>query len=99
MLAFQAFQDERRTARMEQRMSPSTKELIEHAAALQGVSGSEFMVAHSVTAARETISRLETTRLGAEDRAAFMRALDDEALDPALMDVMRLHAQVSEGRK
>ena len=82
---------ERRTARLEQRMHPSTKALIEHAASLQGMNASEFVLAHSVSAARATINRLETTRLAPEDRDAFVRAFEDESVNAALVDIFRLH--------
>jgi uncharacterized protein (DUF1778 family) len=86
---------ERRTARLEQRMAPSEKALIEHAAALQGMNPSEFVVAHSISAARETINRLETTRLAREDRTAFLKAFEDEAVNNALVDLFDLHQRVT----
>lgn len=96
MLAFSTYKDERRTARLEQRMSPRAKEIIEHAAALQGVTASEFALSHTMEAAQETISRMETTRLAPEDRDAFFRALDDERPNAALIDIFELHAQANE---
>lgn len=92
MLAFETVRESKRTARIEQRLSPRDKELIEHAAALQGVTPSEFVLSHSVTAARETISKLEMTRLAPEDRDAFMRAFEDQDLNEELMNVLDLHA-------
>jgi len=89
--------EERRSARLEQRMSPGIKNLIERAAALQGVTASEFVLAHSVIAARETINRLEVTRLEPKDRDAFLHALDDETVNDALVDVLKLRSLV--GRK
>ncbi len=76
-----------RTARLEQRVSPETKDLLERAARLQGVNASEFMIAHAVSAARETIARLEGTILAPEDREAFMKAFDAEPT-PALVALM-----------
>jgi uncharacterized protein (DUF1778 family) len=87
--------NERRSARLEQRMAPSTKELIEHAAALQGMNASEFVLAHSVSAARDTINRLESTRLAPEDRDAFMRAFEDESINRALVDVFKVHRRAT----
>jgi uncharacterized protein (DUF1778 family) len=92
MLAFETVKNARRTARIEQRLSPRDKDLIEHAAALQGVTPSEFVLSHSVTAARETIGRLEVTRLAPEDREAFTRAFEDQELNEELMDVLNRHA-------
>lgn len=96
MLAFSPYTDERRTARLEQRMSPRAKQIIEQAAALQGVTPSEFALSHTMMAAQETISRMEITRLAADDRDAFFRALDDERPNAALIDIFDIHAQVSE---
>ncbi len=98
MLPFEIHpQTGQRTARLEQRMTPETKELIERAARLQGVSASEFLLAHGASAARETISRLEVTGLTPEDRDAFARAADAEPTRE-LQDLMTLHAEVTSGR-
>jgi uncharacterized protein (DUF1778 family) len=97
MLAFTTnSDDDRRTERLEQRLSPRAKELIEHAAALQGVTASEFARSYIMQAAHETINRMEVTRLAAEDRDAFLRAFDDERPNQALIDIFELHAQVTE---
>lgn len=96
VLTLPTFADEKRTARIEQRVSPRTKSLIEHAAALQGLTASEFMIAHGVTAAQDTINRLEGTRLVAEDRRAFLQALDDESANDTLTGLFVLHAQASQ---
>lgn len=81
-----------RTARMQQRISPRDKELIKHAALLQGITPSEFVVLHCVAAARETIRRFEVTRLTAADREAFLRAFEDEGIKEASVDVLRPHS-------
>jgi uncharacterized protein (DUF1778 family) len=95
MLAFETVRESKRTARIEQRLSPRDKELIEHAAALQGVTPSEFVLSHSVTAARETISKLEVTRLAPEDRDAFVRAFEDQELNEALIGIFELRNAAS----
>ena len=95
MLAFETVRESKRTARLEQRLSPRDRELIEHAAALQGVTPSEFVLSHSVTAARETISRLEVTSLAPEDRDAFMRAFEDEQLNEDLIGILRVRSAAS----
>ena len=95
MSTLRTLTDEKRTARIEQRVSPRTKSLIEHAAALQGLTASEFMIAHGVSAAQDTINRLEGTRLEAEDRKAFLQAFDDEAANDTLIDLFALHARVT----
>ena len=97
MLAFTTHSDdERRTERLEQRLSPRAKDVIEQAAALQGVTASEFARSHTLQAAYETIGRMEVTRLAVEDRTTFLRALDDERTDEALIDILELHAQATE---
>lgn len=97
MLSFTAHHDDaRRTERLEQRLSPSAKEVIEHAAALQGVTPSEFARSHTIRAAQETISRMEVTRLSTEDRKAFLRAFDDAQPNEALIGILDIHAQLTE---
>ena len=97
-MAFDTLAETKRTLRMEQRISPRDKELIEHAASLQGMTPSEFVVSQSVTAARETISRLEVTKLAHEDREAFLRAFEDEEVNKTLVDVFRLRSAVAAKR-
>ena len=87
---------ERRTERLEQRLSPQAKKVIERAAALQGVTASEFARSQTLRAANETINRMETTRLTSEDREAFLCAFDDRTPNEALIDLFELHARVTE---
>jgi uncharacterized protein (DUF1778 family) len=96
MLPFQeAAQTGTRSARLESRVTPQIKELIERAAFLQGVTATDFVVAYAVTAARETINRLESTVLRPEDRDAFMRAFEDTKPNKTLVDLMALHRRVT----
>lgn len=96
MLAFTTHNDDdRRTERLEQRLSARARATIEHAAALQGVTPSEFARSHTIQAAHETISRMEATRLSREDRDAFLRAFDDERPNAALIAIFDVHAQVT----
>jgi uncharacterized protein (DUF1778 family) len=96
MLAFRAApQTGARTARMEQRTTRETKELIERAAYLQGVNASEFLVAHGAIAARETIRRFEDTVIRPEDRDAFMRAFDDTEPNQDLVDLLAMHRRIT----
>jgi uncharacterized protein (DUF1778 family) len=98
MLAFEALPETgTRKVRMEQRTTQEAKELIERAARLQGVNASEFVVAHVVQAARETISRLEVTGLTLADHEAFGRAFDAEPTQE-LVDLMCLHEEVATGK-
>ncbi len=84
-----------KTARMEQRTTPQAKELIEQAASLLGINASEFMVAAAAKMARETLRNYEQTILTAPAHDAFMLALDTTEPTRKLVDLMRLHADVS----
>jgi|SRR5580704_1728872 uncharacterized protein (DUF1778 family) len=99
MLAFLApMQTGSRSERLNQRVTPETKALIDRASALQGVSPTDFTVAHVTQAARETISRLEVTVLRPEDRVAFMRAFEDTEPNKELVDLLALHSRVTSKR-
>jgi uncharacterized protein (DUF1778 family) len=84
-----------KTARMEQRTTQQAKELIEQAACLLGVNASEFMVSMAAKAARETLRDYEQTRLTAPAHDAFLRALDATEPSDKLVDLMRMHNEVS----
>lgn len=99
MLAFEhVSQNGQRTARLEGRVTPEVKALIDRAASLQGVNTTEFLVAHCTAAARETINRLESTVLRPEDRDAFMRAFNDTTPNKELVDLMAMHKRVTSNR-
>ncbi len=84
-----------KTARMEQRTTPQTKELIEQAATLLGINPSEFMIAAAVRAARETVASQERTVLTPASHAAFMQALDATEPTEKLKQLMQMHADVT----
>jgi uncharacterized protein (DUF1778 family) len=85
----------RKTARLEQRTTQQAKELIEQAACLLGVNASDFVVAAAAKAARETLRDYEQTRLTAPAHDAFLRALDATSPSDKLVDLMRMHKEVS----
>ncbi|MEO8881956.1 MAG: DUF1778 domain-containing protein [Devosia sp.] len=85
----------RKTARLEQRTTQQAKELIEQAACLLGVNASDFMVSVAMRAARETLRDYEQTRLTAPAHDAFLRALDATEPSDKLVDLVRLHKEVS----
>lgn len=85
-----------RSARMEQRTTKETKDLIEQAARLQGVNASEFVLAHATVAARETLDRFAVTKIRRDDVEAFMRAFDDTEPNEALVDLMSLPGRVAD---
>ena len=65
----------RRTARLEVRITPEQKDLFSRAAALAGRSLSDFVVAHAYDAATRTVREHEGMLLSASDRKIFVSAL------------------------
>ncbi|CAA9324243.1 MAG: hypothetical protein AVDCRST_MAG90-1159 [uncultured Microvirga sp.] len=86
-----------KSARMEQRTTQQVKELIEYAACLLGVNSSEFTVVAATRAARETVREYEMTTLKPEDHEAFLRALDETEPSAEMLDLMKMHAEVTSG--
>ncbi len=64
-----------RRERLEARLSPEQKALLERAAALEGRSLTDFVVSNAQAAAVETIERHEVIALTARDSLAFAEAL------------------------
>jgi uncharacterized protein (DUF1778 family) len=62
-------------ARLEARVSPETKALLQKAAALEGRTLTDFIVASVQAEARRVIQQHQTLQLGLEDSAAFVDAL------------------------
>jgi uncharacterized protein (DUF1778 family) len=87
-----------KTARMEQRTTQETKDLIEQAAGLLGINASEFTVVAAARAARQTLREYQVTVLTSENHAAFLRALDATEPTAELRDLMSLHAQTVPGK-
>ena len=76
--------------RIEARLPRETKDLIEHAARLEGVSASDFVVSHAREAARSVISQHERWRLDRVQSEAFIDALLNP---PAPNDALRRAAE------
>jgi uncharacterized protein (DUF1778 family) len=93
MLAYQA--DDTKTVRMEQRTTAQTKELIERAACLLGINVSEFTISAAAKAARDILSEYEITVLQPSEHAAFVAAMEATEPTNSLIDLMKLHAEVS----
>ncbi|MBS3779379.1 MAG: DUF1778 domain-containing protein [Desulfovermiculus sp.] len=68
----------RRVKRLEARVTPEQKKLLEHAASLSGRSLTDFMIAAIQEVACRTIREHETITLGQEDREVFVNALLEE---------------------
>lgn len=64
-----------KTKRIEARVTPETKEAIEHAAALEGISVTDFIVRAARDAAEQTIRSHEVITLSAEDSLRFVEAI------------------------
>lgn len=65
----------RRAERLEARVTAEQKALIEHAAALEGRSITDFVLASVQDAAKRTIAEHEVIRLSVKDSQAFVEAL------------------------
>ena len=65
------------TARLDLRLDPERKHLIEQAASLLGQSISAFTVSSAVRQASEIVERFGTLSLSDRDRDAFLAALDN----------------------
>jgi uncharacterized protein (DUF1778 family) len=64
-----------KSARLETRVSPEQKELIERAAAYTGRSVSDFVVAHVEVAAKKVVDEYERIHLNQEQSKALVEAL------------------------
>ena len=64
-------------ARMELRTKKAVKDMIHHAALMNGVDASTFALNAAYKAALETVNSYETTVLSPADRKAFFDALDN----------------------
>lgn len=69
----------RKTARLEARLDPEQKELIQRAADIEGISFTDYVLSKLHLAAEETIMRHNVVSLTAEGSAAFVESL----LNPA----------------
>ena len=65
----------RKDQRLEARVTPEQKRLIEHAAALRGTTVTEFVVASAQEVAKNTIEDFEVLHLRDEAREVFVNAV------------------------
>jgi uncharacterized protein (DUF1778 family) len=68
-------QIQRKEERLEARITPAQKRLIERAAALRGTSVTEFVVASAQEAATSTIKDFDVLQLRDEAREVFIKAV------------------------
>jgi uncharacterized protein (DUF1778 family) len=64
-----------RIERLEARITPEVKRLIQEAANLEGRTVSEFLITSAQAAARKTIEEYQAMKLSARDREIFIAAL------------------------
>lgn len=83
-----------KSARLETRVSPEQKELIERAAAYSGRSVSDFVVAHIEVAAKRVVEEYERLKLDKQQSRTLVEAL----LAPKRPN-SKLHAAVQEYRQ
>ena len=76
--------------RLEARIAPEQKELIQRAADFEGRSLTDFVVGSAVAAARQTTREHEILRLTARGTAAFLAAIENP---PAPNERLRAAAQ------
>lgn len=84
-----------RTSRLEARIAPETHATVRHAAALQGRSISDFVVAAAEEAARRTIEEAQIIRLSIEDQERFANLLlDPPSVSPAMERARAAHRRL-----
>ena len=86
-----------RTARIEARIAKDALALLKRAAALEGRSLSDFVVAAAHAAACKTIEEAQLIKLSVDDQRAFVEALlNPPALSPAMERAREAHARLIE---
>ncbi len=83
--------------RLEARITSEKKEILQRAAAIKGVSLSDFVVATAYDEAARTIEAHEVIRLSLRDSALFLKALDRPS--PATAATKRRFKRAVEGRR
>lgn len=83
-----------RTSRLEVRIASEAHAAVRHAAALQGRSISDFVVAAAQEAAQRTIEEAQIVRLSLEDQERFAALL----LDPPVLSPAMERARAAHGR-
>jgi len=90
---------DRKTGRLEARISQRQKSLIEKAAAYEGRSVSEFVIQSAQLAAEEVVRRHEVWELDAEQSRAFVAALlKPRKPNKRLTDAARDHRRTVKAR-
>lgn len=83
-----------KTDRIEMRLTPEQKELLERAAAISGQAVTGFALSHLLDTARDVIERHQRTTLSLRDGRRFLEILEtDAAPAPALVAAARRRAR------
>lgn len=91
--------DSSRTARLEARISPDALAIVKRAAAIQGRSVSDFVVAAAAELAQRAIEESCVIRLSLEDQRRFVELLlDPPAPVPALERAAQAHDDLIQGQ-
>lgn len=86
-----------RVERLEARITPEVKRLIQEAAEIEGRTMSEFLIASAQAAAKKVIDEYQTMKLTARDRDVFVAALLDSPEPSArLAAAAKRYRQVTE---
>lgn len=89
--------EDKKSTRLEARVSPAVHALIQQAALLQGRSLSEFVIDSARQAAEATLAEHEIIRLSLQDQERFAEALIDPApLSSALLKAAARHRDLIE---
>jgi uncharacterized protein (DUF1778 family) len=85
-----------KSERVDLRLPPDQKRLIEQAAALSGLTVSGFILGSTLDRAREVLRETTIIELSDRDRDRFLTALDDDQArpGPALRRAARRHKQM-----
>jgi uncharacterized protein (DUF1778 family) len=88
----------KRAERIEARVTREQKKLFERAAALEGCSLTDFLLASAQAAATEAISRHQVLKLSGEDQRLFVEALLNPPTPNKALRVAVAHYRGSQGR-
>lgn len=85
-----------RSERVDLRLPPDQKRLIEQAAALSGLTVSGFILGSTLDRAREVLHETTVIELSGRDRDRFLSALEDDHArpGPALRRAARRHKRI-----
>lgn len=86
-----------KSERVDLRIPPDQKRLLEQAAALRGQSLSDFIRSTAIEGARAVVRRADVTILSTRDRDRFLAILDDDAPPNAALRRAARHYKAAVG--